>query len=648
MSRAFKFFGIVSVAAILGLAFVGCEGPQGERGPPGYDGDRGATGLPALGPDVIVDINVQTDVLLYRGNNVTLTTSGIPGGAVVQTLVWRVYDAVSGHRVSLSRPGSNVTSGTLTGNSVVVTGMFGGEARIIVSALGSDGDTVYRTVTVRVEDVSTRLAILREMEPLPSEWTVRTVMPNEQIDPQLLYFGGENIELTLTSREGYTDTLILYRPGAPMFTVGAGVTLRLEDITLHGMGAGVNSGSPLILVGNDAVLYMTTGALVTGNNNTSATAATVGGGVRVESEGTFVLNGGAVSGNRATVMGGGVLNTGTFTMHSGTVSGNYAVQSGNLTIMGGGVINFGTFTMHNGRIFENSAVHQGGGVQNEGIFVVYYGDIFENTASNGAGVSTFGVFTMHDGNIFENAAGSTGGGVRAENTGTFVMIDGKIFDNTSNSSGGVRVDSGGTFVMEGGVIFNNFVAFVGAGVQTMGAFRMHDGAVIRDNTAGTAVLSGFGGGVAVASGAATSFRMYGGTISGNHAYFQGGGVENMGQNVFIVNGTIYGNGLDLEEGLRNTSPSGAAVFNLRGLPADGPPFWQQPATTRHGTFDGEGDFVPVGYIPITDDTIRVEGGELLSDVSPAVQPLSLSVDLERSWRPPEDTCEPVIRLRLFD
>jgi hypothetical protein len=73
--------------------------------------------------------------------------------------------------------------------------------------------------------------------------------------------------------------------------------------------------------------------------------------------GTFIMNGGTISGNAA-VDGGGVSvkSGGTFTMNNGTISGNATNSGGGVWVKGG------TFIMNGGIISGNSASGYGGGV----------------------------------------------------------------------------------------------------------------------------------------------------------------------------------------------------------------------------------------------------------------------------------------------
>ena len=128
-----------------------------------------------------------------------------------------------------------------------------------------------------------------------------------------------------------------------------------------------------------SIFTMSDNAAISGN-----TAKSNGGGVCVK-YGTFTMNGGTISGNKATGLngnGGGVYvasldNTSSkFIMNSGTISGNTASD------YGGGVYVYsttelgGTFTMNGGTITGNNGTYDGGGV--------YVGKMAKMTVSGGA------------------------------------------------------------------------------------------------------------------------------------------------------------------------------------------------------------------------------------------------------------------------
>jgi hypothetical protein len=122
-------------------------------------------------------------------------------------------------------------------------------------------------------------------------------------------------------------------------------------------------------------------------------------------------------------------------MEGGTISGNTAhYDSG-----GGGVRLEGNaiFTMEGGEIRGNKANNRGGGVSagENAIFTMKDGTISGNTAKEGGGVvveSENSVFVMEGGTISGNRAGNWGGGgVSAR--GTFIKKGGTIYGDTDNA-----------------------------------------------------------------------------------------------------------------------------------------------------------------------------------------------------------------------
>ena len=257
------------------------------------------------------------------------------------------------------------------------------------------------------------------------DYTVE-VNADESIAPQSLSYSGKtNIGITLKGM-GAVRTVSLSSNGA-LFTVGNGVTLVLDNnITLQGRSDNTDS---LVKVINRGTLVMNTGSVVTGN-----TSSGNGGGVFVNTYGTFTMSSGKISGNTATGGGGAYVSGGTFTMNGGEISDNTASN------YGGGVVMFGgTFTMSGGKISDNTAIPDGGGVYviYDVIFTMTGGEISGNTASSGGGgvCVTSGTFTMSGGEIFGNTATERGGGVSLYSTDTtFTKTGGTIYGYSASDT----------------------------------------------------------------------------------------------------------------------------------------------------------------------------------------------------------------------
>lgn len=120
-----------------------------------------------------------------------------------------------------------------------------------------------------------------------------------------------------------------------------GSDLTIEDGTLIGNYCDKECG---VVYVQDKCFFMMNGGSIVNNKTRSSTGVFVGTG------GTFIMNGGDISGNTAETYGSGVSVYGTFVMNGGTVLGNTAGDNG-----GGVYVNHGTFIMTGGTISDNSA-----------------------------------------------------------------------------------------------------------------------------------------------------------------------------------------------------------------------------------------------------------------------------------------------------
>ncbi|MCL2806176.1 MAG: InlB B-repeat-containing protein [Treponema sp.] len=396
------------------------------------------------------------------------------------------------------------------------------------------------------------------------------------ISPLLLSFNGKNNIIIAFIGIDSRRVIRLNTTREPLFTVGNGVTLILDN-NLDLQGSNLSSSS-LIKVNSGGNFILNHGSKITGNKSYYQ-----GGGVYVDSYGSFTMNGGEISGNTVsasvplsvinpiTSSGGGVYvnSHGIFTMNGGEILNNISSSTGtglnHLTFLscGGGVYVNGFFIMNDGKISGNSsfATHSNGGsyitsnsygggvyVNNNGIFTMNGGEISGNTVSAsgsltsrscGAGVFiNNGTFSMNNGKILSNicttAREARGGGIFLSG-GNLTMYDGKISGNISGSGGGVYVNSNGIFTMINGDISDNIANsnstsqwnFGGGGVHIeRGTFSMSNGEIygntsIIDSTGIGDPYLGFGGGVYINS---SIFHKTGGTIFG---YTEGNSKSNV-------------------------------------------------------------------------------------------------------------------------
>jgi len=174
-----------------------------------------------------------------------------------------------------------------------------------------------------------------------------------------LYYSGKKVTIRITGG-GIIHIGSFY--DEPIFEVGSGVTLVLDNISLSSIFMAFppdDGGVPFVKVSAGGVLVMNEGAKIFGNiNNNDYGSDSMGGGVLVE-KGTFIMNGGEIDGNYAKFGGGVYVDNGVFTMNGGTIHSNDSAQGGAVYVIEGGI-----FTINGEAVIrKNSASESGGGIQ---------------------------------------------------------------------------------------------------------------------------------------------------------------------------------------------------------------------------------------------------------------------------------------------
>ena len=263
-----------------------------------------------------------------------------------------------------------------------------------------------------------------------------------------------------TSSGGY-GTLSFGGAGVYVEASGNFIMNNTASVTENKIGYGSTGGAGVYV--NGGTFEMHNSASVTGNKATNGTLN--GGGVYVNGSGTFAMNNSAsVSGNTANQGGGVYVESGTFNMNDGKISGNKAKNDKASNDTNGGVFvnKSGTFNMNDGAISDNKATNSdernttyGGGVYvSGGTFTMNGGEssVSKNTAKNGGGVSvSSGTFNMNDGKI----SGNTGNGVFVHNNATFTVsrtptVTGNT--NTTNSAASNVYLAGSAYITIGGAL----------------------------------------------------------------------------------------------------------------------------------------------------------------------------------------------------
>ncbi|MBE6677846.1 MAG: hypothetical protein E7597_03525 [Ruminococcaceae bacterium] len=350
----------------------------------------------------------------------------------------------------------------------------------------------------------------------------------------------------------------------------------VDNNTAKGSGGGIFiAGSSEITINEGIVSYNE--ALK--NSNSSGN----GGGIAMSS-GTIVVNGGNFYGNEALKgSGGGIMATGassSVSVYGGTIGSVDDISLANSASKGGGihVQNGANLTVSDGCIGYNKALY-------------LYDDngVLDSATGVGGGIAVFGCdATITGGTVIGNQAENKGGGIYVYSDdqakavtfsgGTIgVDADGNPAANIANYGGGVYVnnasfnmtkdedvsgaitnnvaivDGGGLYVASApitiaGDISDNIAARNGGGVYLENAAISFTGN-IHGNKAGYALTAeghtpvegqGNGGGIYVASDYTDDTTVkeadINGTISGNSANLNGGGIYAKGGTVVTVNG----------------------------------------------------------------------------------------------------------------
>ena len=465
----------------------------------------------------------------------------------------------------------------------------------------NDGTIVHESGALRVTQttgVDTFTALQQAIASAPAgvPTTIRTTA-NITLLSVLTIDANKNI--TITSDSGYNT--LLRGPGVTgnLFTVNAGASLTLTNITISGnkgvfTGASGASGS---LVQVNGSFTLATGATLQNNK------AFIGGAVSVVSGGSFLMSGGMISGNEA-AFSGGVYLAGSFTMTGGMISSNTAVY-----YAGGVNVEGGTFTVGGGAVIQYNISTSVETIPSN-VYLQYAGDYITlgtgvnapttnmrvgvtKTGGSGVFVNT-GASGEHAARFFSDAEGAIvhqGATLRIElpiTAGTFAQLQQAITNAPAGVPTTIRVtaditmtaalsiDTNKNITLTGGSVSRTLTRGAAHGRQLFavhtgasltlgnitldggsfgvtapvdsplvwvngGSFTMEAGATLQNNIRND---GGNGGGVTMNSG---TFNMNGGAISGNSTegeggeYWYGGGVSVQGGAFNMTGGTISGN-----------------------------------------------------------------------------------------------------------
>lgn len=457
------------------------------------------------------------------------------------------------------------TAGTTTGITLrdAIIAANTNTASGLAPAGEADGDTI--TISVPVTLTSSLPAIIEDLAITGTP--TGTISGDGQFQIFTVDAGAEIVSFTdvvLTEGSAPDGGALHVMAGS---TAVSATNLTVTDSQAVGGTAATQGGGAIFNAGT----LMLTMPTLTGN--TAVDGSLSGGAINNASTGVLTITGGEISGNTANRAGGGIENTGTITISGVTLDNNVVNTSpGN----GGGFHTGGTGTldMTGGTVSGNTAGSEGGGLWNSGAGsnMTITDTVIDNNTASGAGADEGG------GGIFNGGAMGNGGDLILTN----VTITNNTADGTSGSGGGI-LNFGGEVEIEGGEISGNSASRAGGGIETANGTATANvemvNVVLDNNNTGDA--PGNGGGLHMSQ--VSNVDITGGTINGNTAAAEGGGVWNGGgaSTMTITDTIISGNtasGTAAAQG-------GGGVFN-GGAAGDGGTLTLNNVTLTNNSADG--------------------------------------------------------------
>lgn len=330
-----------------------------------------------------------------------------------------------------------------------------------------------------------------------------------------------------------------------MFTVDQGATLTLENVTLDREN---KSGTEHCVEVKNRSRLVINGTTKICNSKTTALSV---------QNASVEMNGGEICNNEGTSAGAVVLSS------MGGTSG---------------------FIMNGGKIWGNSSTANQAGaiyVSDGCTFNLKKGEIYQNrTNGHGGAFAIRGKVDMTGGSVHHNTA-TSGGGMLLNDAGILNITGGEIASNSSQWGGGINANGHPTVTLSGtGAVKDNTSTANAAGIFLEGD-----------------------------DGQGTTFTMTGGSITGNKAGGNGGGIMGYSYTqtvtINISGGTISGNTADVNGNgiiLRGDSSqtSECASLKLSGSPDIKDDVFLQDDWFPDAKVDVVGAFTPVTAVPIRD------------------------------------------------
>ena len=327
-------------------------------------------------------------------------------------------------------------------------------------------------------------------------------------------------------------------------------TAQFGSLTILGWGEeyftlDANDQSRVIIVSESSTVNLG-GLTMTGGNSTaslmySETYGAYAGGIG--SLGTLTISNCTITNNTALDYGGGIASSGTLTIIDSLISYNTTTGTDDYYSGGGGIASSGTVTIINSEISNNAALN-GSGILSSGTVSITESVITENKSNfeytTGGGIASSGTLTIAKSVISYNEA-NYGGGIYNEYDSSATISNCEIIGNVGKEVGGGIMNIGSLAITDSG-ISGNVAFYSGGGIfSSSGALS-----IINSSVEGNSAMSG--GGICSYGPLTVMYS----AISDNSSEVQGGGIfissySDLSQ---IINCTVSD----------NSSDEGAGVF----------------------------------------------------------------------------------------
>ena len=323
------------------------------------------------------------------------------------------------------------------------------------------------------------------------------------------------------------------------FFFNGGMAATLSDVNVSQNSAATSGGY-------GGGLMQDAGGSLTIKNKTKIQNNSAASGAGLYVTGTVVLNGGKISNNTASSIGGGmVISTGGNVNLSNVSVVSNKVASGSTPVGTGGGIYQGNASLNllGSTVVDNNSAGNYGGVFSGNSKLIATGTKFSgNSASGnggGLGITNGGTADLSGVTFSGNAASNGLGGGIYQNGGSVNIKNGSKFKSNSASQGGAAYSTNGTTSMNGGIVQNNKAVYYGGGLLSYNNNLNVTGvSVITNALTSGGSPSGSGGGLSQTGSGTLNLKN---SVVNNNSAAQGGGLFFYTSTLNVINTTFKSN-----------------------------------------------------------------------------------------------------------